>query len=158
MTEVERILDQLNRAFEGEAWHGPPVMEILQGITAQQASARPLNSAHSIWEIVLHIAAWETACRRRLGGERAQLSDSEDWPEVANTSEQSWEEAREALKQGHKELCDAVSKLDATRLDQPIVEGLSSVYVTLHGVIQHSLYHAGQVAILKKASSEQEKV
>lgn len=59
MTEIQRIVDQLNRAFEGEAWHGPAVMDILEGITAQQAAARPFNGTHSIWEIVLHIAAWE---------------------------------------------------------------------------------------------------
>jgi uncharacterized damage-inducible protein DinB len=77
---------------------------------------------------------------------------------VSHTNEQSWRQAKEALRQAHEELCYAVSELDETRLDQPILEGMSSVYVTLHGVIQHSLYHAGQIAILKKASSEQERV
>ena len=72
MTEVGRIVDQLNRAFEGEAWHGPAVVEILEGITAQQAATRPLNGAHSIWEITLHIAAWERAVLLRLQGDRAE--------------------------------------------------------------------------------------
>jgi uncharacterized damage-inducible protein DinB len=156
MTESERIVDQLNRAFEGEAWHGPAVLEILEGITAEQAAARPVHGAHSIWELVLHIGTWATACRRRLAGERAQPSDAEDWRAVTNTSEQSWQAARQELRQAHKELRDAIAKLDEARLDQPIIEGLSSTYVTLHGVIQHSLYHAGQIAILKKASLEQE--
>lgn len=156
MTEIERIADQLKRTFEGEAWHGPAVVEILEGIPAQQAAARPFNGTHSMWELVLHIAAWERACRRRLGGERAQLPDAEDWPEVTDTNEQAWGQTKEALRQAHKELYHAVSELDETRLDQPIMEGMSSVYVTLQGVIQHSLYHAGQIALLKKASSEQE--
>ncbi len=158
MTEIQRIVDQLNRAFEGEAWHGPAVMDLLEGITAQQAAARSFKGTHCIWEIVLHIAAWERACRSRLAGKRAQLPDAEDWPEVTNTNEQSWEQAKEALRQAHEELCRAVSELDETRLDQPIIEEMSSVYVTLHGVIQHSLYHAGQIAILKRASSQQERV
>jgi len=154
MTEIQRIVDQLNRAFAGEAWHGPAVMSILDGITAQQAAARPLHGAHSIWEIVLHIAAWERACRRRLAGDRAQLSGAEDWPKVAGTNEQAWGQAKEGLGQAHEELCKAVSETDEAQLDQPILEGMSSVYVTLHGVIQHSLYHAGQIALLKKATSE----
>jgi len=158
MTEVQRIVDQLNRAFTGEAWHGPAVMNILDGITAQQAAGRPFHGAHSIWELVLHIAAWERACRRRLGGDRAQLSGAEDWPKVTDVNEQAWGQAKEALRQAHEELCKAVSQMDESRLDQPILEGMSSVYVTLHGVIQHSLYHAGQIAILKKASSEDERV
>jgi uncharacterized damage-inducible protein DinB len=154
MTEVERIIDQLNRAFAGEAWHGPAVMEILDGLTASQAAARPLHSAHSIWELVLHIATWERACRRRLEGDRAQLSPAEDWPAVTGTDELAWRHAKEMLKQAHEELLKAVSEVDESKLDQPIIAGLSSVYVTLHGVIQHSLYHAGQIAILKKASLE----
>lgn len=158
MAEVQRIVDQLNRAFAGEAWHGPAVMSILDGITAQQAAARPFHGAHSIWEIVLHIAAWERACRRRLGGDRAQLSGAEDWPKVTDADEQTWGQAKEGLRQAHEELCNAVSEMDESRLDQPILEGMSSVYVTLHGVIQHSLYHAGQIAILKKASSEDGRV
>jgi uncharacterized damage-inducible protein DinB len=154
MTEVERIVDQLNRAFAGDSWHGPAITEILNGLTAPQAAARPLPSAHSIWELVLHIAAWERACRRRLEGDRAQLSPAEDWPAVTGTDEPAWQNAKEILRQAHEDLRQAVSSLDASKLEQPIVEGLSSVYVTLHGVIQHGLYHAGQIALLKKASLE----
>ncbi|HEY8185817.1 MAG TPA: DinB family protein [Pyrinomonadaceae bacterium] len=158
MTEIERILDQLNLAFKGEAWHGPSVMATIQGITAQQAAARPFNGVHSIWELVLHIAAWERAVGKRLGGERAQLSDAEDWPDVPQTNDQSWEEAKAALRQAHDELVQAVSELDESKLDQSIIEGMSSAYVNLHGVIQHSLYHTGQIAILKKSFSQQETV
>ena len=71
MTEIERILDQLKRAYEGEAWHGPSVREALAGVSAAQAHARPLNNAHSIWELTHHIAVWENAGRRRLEGDRA---------------------------------------------------------------------------------------
>lgn len=158
MTEVERILDQMNRAFAGEAWHGPAVVEILQGVSAEQAAARAFDGAHSIWELVLHIAAWLRAGRRRLSSDRAQLSETEDWPPVGDTDEKAWAETREALRQAHEQLCDAISKLAESRLDQPIIEGMSTVYVTLHGIVQHTLYHAGQIAILKKAVSERQTV
>lgn len=154
MNEVERIVDQLKRAFEGEAWHGPSVLEIIEGITAQQASARIFDGIHSIWEIVLHIEAWERAVLRRLGGDRAQLPTEEDWPAVAASSDEAWEQTRQALKQGHDDLRHAIAHLDESRLHQPIIEGMSSVYATLHGIVQHDLYHAGQIAILKKVTSE----
>ena len=154
MREIERIVDQLNRAFIGEAWHGPAVIEILEGITAPQAAAHPLAGGHSIWELALHITAWTRAGSRRLRGDRAQLSEVENFPPVIDLSERAWEEARESIKAAYEELRGAIVLLDDSRLDQPIMEGMSSVYVTLHGVIQHSLYHAGQIAILKKAFSE----
>ena len=96
MTEIERILDQLKRAFEGNAWHGPSVGEVLAGITANQAHARPLANAHSIWELVRHIGVWEDVGRRRLTGDRAQIeiSSPEDWPPPEDTSEAAWEQAR----------------------------------------------------------------
>ncbi len=157
MKEVERIVDQSRRAFEGEAWHGPSLTAILDGITVTQAAARPVSEAHSIWELVFHIGAWERAGLRRLGGDRGELSDAEDWPTVADTSEHAWEQTKKTLREGHGEFQDAISKLAESSLDQPMVEGPATVYGTLHGIIQHTLYHAGQIAILKKAITEGEK-
>jgi uncharacterized damage-inducible protein DinB len=154
MSEVERIANQLQRAFEGEAWHGPSVLEIVEGITSQQAAARVFDGAHSIWELVLHIAAWEQATLRRLHGDRAQLPTEEDWPAVVITTDKAWEQTKQLLKQGHDDLRAAIAGLDDSRLDQPIIEGMPTVYVTLHGIVQHDLYHAGQIAILKKVTSE----
>lgn len=152
MTETERILDQLHRAFEGDAWHGPSVMSILDGLTAQQAAAHPLVNAHSIWELVQHIGAWEAAGTRRLAGDPAKLSDEEDWPSVSETSEAAWHQTKEKLKIGHNEFRDAIARLDDSKLDGAVVESAATVYGTLHGIIQHTLYHAGQIAMLKKAT------
>ena len=153
MTEIERIVDQLKRAYEGGAWHGPSVREALAGVTAEQAHARPLASAHSIVELVRHIAVWEDAGRRRLEGDRAQIeiSSLEDWPPADDTSDAPWEQAKAALDRGHQALVEAIAAVPESRLYEPILEGMSTVYVTLHGVIQHDLYHAGQIAMLKKA-------
>ena len=155
VTERERIRDQFRRAFDGEAWHGPSVLQLLNGIDAQQAAAHPIAGAHSIWELTLHIAAWESACKRRLEGDPAQLTDAEDWQPVEDTSDAAWESAKQYLLDTHRQLLDAIARLDESRLDEPIIKDpntpFSSVYVTLHGGVQHDLYHAGQIAILKKA-------
>ncbi len=154
-SEVERIRDQFRRAFEGEAWHGPSVLSLLNGVSAEQAAAHPVQGAHSIWELTLHITAWERACKRRLEGDPARLTDEEDWPAVTSTSEEAWQKAKLDLLETHRELLAAIASLDESRLDQPIIADqdttFSSVYVTLQGGVQHDLYHAGQIAILKKA-------
>jgi uncharacterized damage-inducible protein DinB len=155
MNEVERITDQYQRAFDGEAWHGPSVLSLLEGVTATQASAHPIPGAHSIWELTVHIAAWESAISRRLRGDRAQLSDSEDWPIINDTREEAWQSTIQQLVANHQALLDEISKVDQAKLDRSIIEDpqtpFSSIYVTLHGGVQHDLYHAGQIAILKKA-------
>jgi uncharacterized damage-inducible protein DinB len=151
MKEIERIKDQLKRAFEGEAWHGPSIRELLADVTAEKAAAKPLAGAHSIWEVVLHIAAWEGAVRRRLAGETIELSTEEDWPPVTDTSEAAWRGALATLENGHHELRRTISRLDDSQLEDIVSGQRYSVYFTLHGVIQHDLYHAGQIALLKKA-------
>jgi len=153
MTEIDRILDQLKRAFEGPAWHGPSIKESLDGLTAAQAHQRPLANGHSIWELVHHIAVWEDVGRRRLEGDPAEvpISSTEDWPPAEDLSEAAWEKSKAALERSHQALVEAISSVPESRLDEPILKDKSTVYVTLHGVIQHDLYHAGQIAILKKA-------
>jgi uncharacterized damage-inducible protein DinB len=154
-TEIDRIRDQYRRAFDGEAWHGPSVLSILNGVTAEQAAAHPIPGAHSIWELTLHIAAWESACKRRLQGDPAQLTDAEDFEPITDTSAAAWESTKQRLIDNHQELLNVIGNVTESRLNEPIITNstatYSSVYVTLHGGVQHDLYHAGQIAILKKA-------
>jgi uncharacterized damage-inducible protein DinB len=153
MRETARIADQLRRAFSGDAWHGDSLMEILDGVTAAQAAARAIPHAHTIWELVLHIAAWDGAVRRRLGGEAVDLSDEQNFPPVLDTSESAWRKTLEHVRQVHGELIQAVSESPDTRLAEqvPGKQGAHyNFYYMLHGVVQHELYHAGQIALLKK--------
>lgn len=152
MSEVERIEDQLKRAHEGDAWHGPSVSELLSDVTAEQAAARPIEGAHNIWELALHIAAWEDGVRRRLINERAEVTDEENFPNVTDTSEEAWKRTIEEVRDANRRLREAVLQTEDERLDEPVMprDGMSSTYVTLHGAVQHTLYHTGQIAILKK--------
>ena len=103
----------------------------------------------------MHIEAWERACLRRHNGDPAQLTDEEDWRPLNDTSDAAWETTKQELIDTHRELLDAIAKVDESRLNEPIITyattPYSSVYVTLHGGVQHDLYHAGQIAIVKKA-------
>jgi uncharacterized damage-inducible protein DinB len=153
MSETARIADQLRRAFSGDAWHGDSLLEILDGVAAAQASARPIPHAHTIWELALHIAAWDGAVHRRLGGEAVTLSDEQNFPPVKDTSEIAWRKAVDRARHVHDELVHAVSEFPDARLDDrvPGKQGAHyTYYYMLHGVAQHEAYHAGQIALLKQ--------
>ena len=153
MSEATGIADQLRRAFAGEAWHGDSLLEILEGVTAAQAAARPIKNAHSIWELVLHIAAWDNAVLRRFGGVAVELSATQNFPPVTDASETAWRKALAEVQRVHEKLVEAVSVLPDSQLDEkvPGKEGAHyTFYYMLHGVVQHELYHAGQIALLKK--------
>lgn len=150
--ERSRIADQLKRAFEGDAWHGPSVLEVLEGVSAHAAPAKPISGAHSIWELVLHIAAWDGAIRRRMEGQALQLSPEQDFPPVKDTSDSAWHSALESLKQRHADLIQGVLAMPDHRLTSQVPGKDYDFYHMLHGAVQHELYHAGQIALLKKAA------
>ena len=150
MTEVERIIDQMRRSFYGKAWCGSALREVLADVTAEEAASKPIPNALSIWEMVLHLAAWKGAVRQRLAGERVRLPADGDFPPVADTGEEAWKGALALLERRHEELQEAAARVPGGRLDEPIVEGMASVYVTLQGSVQHDLYHGSQMALLKK--------
>lgn len=150
MTEAERIYDQLSRAYKGEAWHGPSLSELLSDITFEKASKKPLPNSHSIWEIVLHISAWKKEIKRRIEGEFTSLPPAEDWPAAEELTTASWAETLKTLELRQEKLLEAVSKLKDEDLEKNAAGQNYSIYFLLHGLVQHDLYHAGQIAILKK--------
>jgi uncharacterized damage-inducible protein DinB len=150
-TEPARIAEQLRRAFKGDAWHGPALLELLQDMDAATAAAKPLPKAHSIWELVLHIAAWDEAASRRLAGEKWQPQGTANFPLVPKPTEAAWRKAVAYAKRSHDVLIKTVAALPESRLRERVPGKKYDFYHMLHGVAQHELYHAGQIAILKKA-------
>ena len=151
MSEISFIADQLKRAFDGEAWHGPSLLEIVEGIDAKAAAARPIHRAHSIWELVIHIAGWEQVVSRRLQGQQATLNDAQNFGHVERENEAAWQSAVENLRRHHVELVKLVSGLPESRLNDRVPGKDYDVRFMLYGAIQHAAYHAGQIAILKRA-------
>jgi len=152
MSEIKRILDQMDRAFAGEAWHGPSLMQLLGGIDAEDAAAHPVPDGHSIWELVNHIAAWKTIVQHRAAGEAVKdVTAEQDWPPPFEVSKVAWTRALEDLRASHARLRSVVERLREDQLDQKAPGEEYSIYFMVHGLVQHDLYHAGQIAILKKA-------
>jgi uncharacterized damage-inducible protein DinB len=153
MTETVRLADQIRRAFEGNAWHGDSVLELLADVNAKTAAARPIPKAHSIWELLLHMAAWDDAVRRRAGGEVVTLSDDQNFPSVTEVSEAAWRQAVESVKRTHNELIKAIAVFPDSRLQDPVPgkpQKYHNFFYMFSGIVQHELYHAGQIALLKK--------
>jgi uncharacterized damage-inducible protein DinB len=147
----------MERAYRADAWSGSSLQEALRGVDAACAARRPREGSHTIWEIVLHAAAWKGVVRQRLAGAPVRLPEEGDWPSVVDTGEAAWAQALSLLEARHAALLEAVRGLTDDRLEDVLITEQSretgggvSVYVTLHGVLQHDLYHAAQVALLKR--------
>ena len=150
MSDIARIVDELERIYDGDAWHGPSLRETLKGVSAAQAAARPIADAHNIWEILRHIAGWNDVVRRRLEGHPTDEPVEGDFPQITGTSEAAWAEALAKLEESHRRLISQISSLGPERLQQTAAGEEYTVSFMLHGMIRHIVYHSGQIALLKK--------
>ena len=154
------IADELARAYDGDPWHGSPVVRILDGVSSADAHVHPIPGAHSIWELVLHMAAWTGEVQRRLeGGEPGEPREG-DWPPPPPApDERAWADAKARLRDRHNALLAAVDRMSPAQLPRlvgteardPAAGTGVSHEIMLHGLAQHHAYHAGQVALLKRA-------
>ena len=150
-----QLSNHIKRAVSGPMWHGAALDELLAQVSCEQAAARPIPGAHSIWEIVLHVAAWAEIALARVHGDRTgDPTPEEDWPPLpASGSDPAadWQAALERLRESYRALATDTRRLDESTIDAK-VPGLDySVSNLLHGVIEHGTYHGGQIALLKRA-------
>lgn len=151
MREIDRIADQLRKSLHGPAWHGPALLELISELDFRQALARPLPEAHSIWKIVLHVTSWISATAQALEGQPMPSDDfADDWPAVREQSAAGWQMAVQELEEKGEQLAALVSLLSEERLEEQVLGRNYSFYFLLHGIAQHNIYHAGQIALLKK--------
>jgi uncharacterized damage-inducible protein DinB len=156
MREVERLSGEVIRTLSGDPWYGSPVLGILEGIDAAAAAAHPVEGAHSMWELVLHMTAWVRETTRRVKGGAQGEPVAGDFPPVVDSGPSAWTRAIEELRDAHDELASALATIEDTTLERQVgaqVDG-EGTPVTLHrtvlGILQHDAYHAGQIALLKK--------
>lgn len=153
MSETDRIWDLLQRSFEGgDAWKCPSLRDLLAAVTAPQAAARPIAGAPTVWELVLHTTACEDVARRRLLGEAVEtLADEKAWPSPADASAAAWLQAKLDFGEARRALRQAVASFPDARLGDTVPGREYTFYVMLHGVVEHALYHAGQIEMLMVA-------
>ena len=152
MNEADELAQVLQRTVSGPMWHGPALAELLSDVSPSQAASRPIAGAHSIWELVLHIAVWADIARRRLEiGAAAEPGPHEDWPAAPAPDAKAWASAVERLSATYRALAAVARSLNSEQLEREVGSRGYSARTMLHGVIEHGTYHGGQIAILKRA-------
>jgi hypothetical protein len=151
--ETTRIADQLRRALDGDAWHGPSLKELLDGVNAEQASRRPLATGHTIWEIALHIEVYLAAgARVAAGGVMPVIFHTpDDWRGVAEANNAAWASTVQSVFDSGQRAADAIERFSDERLSDTVPGRDYDFYYLFHGLVQHSLFHGGQIAMLKRA-------
>jgi len=148
MSRAKTFADQLKRVWGGDAWHGPNIQALVADVTPEQAAAKPLPRAHSIFEIVLHMTTWDGVAFKRLMGEKVdEVDDAKDWPDPGAAT---WGDARNALITTSLRLREAVLQLKDEDFEKKAPGSSSTQAELLRGIVDHDLYHSGQIALLRK--------
>lgn len=150
MSEKRQILDELKRIYDGDAWHGESLQQILSGISADKAFAKPIAQVHSIWELVLHVSAWNETFTARLNGKSLLEPIDGDFPAITDRNEEAWQQALQRLRRSQKQLLEAISEQDEAGFSQQFADRDYTLSFFLHGIVRHIVYHSGQIGILKK--------
>lgn len=149
MSNVAFFVQQLEQAHQGGAWHGPSVSEALAGVGAAEACRRPLPGRHTIREIVHHLRVVVDAVAARFSGEEG--AEEADWPAAGDMTEGEWQAELARLEASQKALRDAVARFPEGALYE-IIPGKDFSYAALlFGVVNHDVYHAGQISLLRQA-------
>lgn len=150
----ETILDALHESYSGPSWHGPSVVEALDGVDARAAAYKLDSDRNSIHELVLHLAHGRHLLIERITGapiEPFPRSLREPWWPVPNVepTDDDWRTDRALLDAYHQRLLDTIrSATDAELARVPSEGGGYSVARQLIGMALHDTYHAGQIRLL----------
>lgn len=155
--EGPALAEELRVIWQGvagqcDAWHGPALKDLLEAFSSDVAAARPVREGHSVWELALHIAAWADVWRRRLDGEAMDEPEVGDFPPVSATTPEAWAEARSGLETAHSGFASRVARLTAAELDATVPGRDYDTRFMVSGAIRHTVYHSGQIALMKKAA------
>ena len=149
MNEIARIARLLKQTFEGQPYYGPSVLGTLKGVTADVAVQKPRWSAHSIWDLVTHLTAELRYARAVIDGTAGPWVEGQaTWTSITDISDAAWQQAITDLKKANWALARAVQRLDNSILDKKPIRVRGPYYIMLHGTIQHSVFHAGQISLL----------
>lgn len=157
MTISEELSSKLQTILSGDPWYGPSVYKIVEGISFEAAYEKPPGSAHNIAEIVLHMIAWTEEVMDRMNGLPSGIPTSGDWPPTGTPDEQKWQNYVEDLKLVNVNLIGIIQKFSPEQWDELTTDerdrelGTGVTYEELiNGLIQHHIYHSGQVALLNR--------
>ncbi len=160
MTLSEQLKLDLEKVLYGDPWYGSPVYDIIDQVSFESAFEKPGGSVHNIAGIVLHMISWTEEVIDRMNGQAAQLPSSGDWPDPGTPDEQKWQNYVNDLKLVNVNLLDIIQHFPEEDWNQPFLDDRNRELGTgvsfeelVKGLIQHHIYHSGQVALLNRIVS-----
>ena len=152
--ELKMYAAQLNENFAGEPWFGRNIQAILKEINEEIASQKP-NGQHSILELLYHMINWRLFTINRLEKSSATVKSFEenDWQVLDHQDKSLWQKGIDQLNDTQQRLLNLINTMKDEDLQSPVHERDYENRTLINGIIQHDIYHLGQIAYIKKMLS-----
>lgn len=139
-------------AYEGEPWFGRNAKALLSEVDEESALVK-LNRQHSILELLWHMVNWREFVISHLAPSEKSLAwfEEHDWQELNDPDPKLWHEGLERLQQTQDQLLQLLTEKDDSLLAQNVSERNYNYRTLLNGIVQHDIYHLGQIAFIRKA-------
>ena len=150
--EVQSIIKNFESTLNGQPWFGRAVYELLNEIDESKVNVKPNDGSHSLIEILWHMVTWAEFTLSRIDGSSStSLASSEemDWRKI-DPSTHTWKAGMKELRSIHEKIIAILKNKDDAFLSNIPDERKYNMRFLLNGLIQHNIYHTGQIAYLKK--------
>lgn len=148
--ELEKLIDNLETVFRGDAWHGPSVLEMLNSLPEKVVDQKRGYSKRTIAELIYHLVAWRKFIIEKLDDNIHYTleSDEDNWGSPEMTSQANWQNLIQLFKDTQKELVDLLEEQTDELLNRRVPGEHYDFYKLLTGMIQHDTYHLGMIWVL----------
>lgn len=158
MDTSTQLQAELRNVLSGHPWYGNSVYITLTGINFENAYKRPPRAAHTIAEILLHMISWTEEVIDRVNEKPAGVPLGGDWPDPGEPDELKWNLYLDDLKLVNTNLLKAIHDFPEDKWHTDIIDDRNQepgiTYAELvRGLIQHHIYHQGQIGLLVKILS-----
>ena len=149
--QIKRLTNLLEQTFNGNPWFGDSIMDKLRSIDFELANQVPPNGSKSAAMLVQHIINWRVFAIEKLSGNdqfNIEMNSQEDWPDVSIHSNEDWETLLIELKNTQKELLNLLGSLSDKDLNRQVSGREYDMQYLIEGIIQHDIYHLGQIGVI----------
>lgn len=157
-TSMIQYVNHFKEVYNGNPWYGETIASKLNGIANDLAFVRPMEDVHSIAEVVAHMTYWRKSLIGRLNKDEsfnASVESEDNWRDPSLLRQEGWDKVRADFEASQEAVVEALSRQPATILETEYSEGYTFEYL-IQGVIDHDIYHLGQIGLIRKIIKQKE--
>lgn len=150
-TNLSYYVHQIQNNYNGSPWYGDSLQDKLRSVGADEAFAVPAPGLHSLAQQVAHILVWRRLLVERLRGNNTfqiQVNSARDWAPTPLLEAKGWEQLLAELEANQVELIRLLQSETDELLERPLPDGKHAFRLLLDGIVQHDVYHTGQIGLV----------